>query len=104
MGEIMLIEFRVSNYKGFQNEIIFPMNRTNIVLGAGGSGKTNLGQAIWKIREHYNKPPQQMQQEDFFQLCTEKEVWMQYTFLLDAERLVYTLQWQKRTAYHIRVL
>lgn len=88
MGESMLIEFRVSNYKGFEKEIIFPVRRSNIVLGNCGSGKTCLGQAIDTMRKHYNKPPQHMQQEDFFQLCMEKEISMQYTFLFDAGRLV----------------
>lgn len=93
MGESMLIEFRVSNYKGFEKEIIFPVRRSNIVLGNCGSGKTCLAQAIDTMRKHYNNPPQHMQQEDFFQLCMEKEISMQYTFLFDAGRLVYNLQW-----------
>lgn len=89
----MLTEFRVIYYKGFENEIIFPLHTSNIIIGACGSGKTSLGQAIAMIKGHYDKPPQHLEQEDFFQLCLEKEVWMQYTFLFDAGRLVYKLKW-----------
>ena len=62
----MLQEFRVSNFKGFQEELIFKLDspgnyefsenaikddtiRTCLIYGINGSGKTNLGMAVFDI-------------------------------------------------------
>lgn len=69
-GEIyMLVEFRVKNFKNFRQELVFRLDqvknygfninaienniiKTSIVYGKNGSGKTNLGLAIYDIKSN----------------------------------------------------
>lgn len=63
---IMLVEFRVENFKNFQKELIFKFDqvrnyefnmeaikdnivKTSLIYGSNGSGKTNLGLALFDI-------------------------------------------------------
>ena len=65
----MLAKFKVKGYKGFENEIILDLEKHNdyqfnkemiknnlinkaVIYGSNGSGKTNLGIAIFDLTFH----------------------------------------------------
>ena len=104
----MLIGFAVTNYRGFKQRIVWNLAHPNnysfhadavqegivkngIIYGANGSGKTNLGLAIFDIANHlfhkWKKP-------DYYQnfACAgylNRPVEFEYTFALGGHTLLY---------------
>jgi predicted ATPase len=47
----MIISTRLKNFKGFQNEITFPVSKINLLTGINGRGKSSFLQSILLIRQ-----------------------------------------------------
>lgn len=114
----MLVEFRVQNFKNFKEELIFKLDKvknyefnveainnnvikTSLVYGKNGSGKSNLGLAIFDISVNltdkeknpdYSKRP-------FVNLSNKGNVKFYYKFKFNSSYLVY--KYEKDTPQNI---
>ncbi len=105
---IMLKRFSVENFKGFKEKITFdigsPCNygfqsgiiednciTKGIIYGINGSGKSNLGLAIFDIITHLTEKQKLLQSYDFYLNMSGRKSFaeFEYTFLFDGHELVY---------------
>src|SRR3989339_911008 len=47
----MIISTKLKNFKGFQNEITFPVSKINLLTGINGRGKSSFLQSILLLRQ-----------------------------------------------------
>ena len=104
----MLSKFAVSNYRGFSQRIELDLSnpgkydfnigiikngiiKNALIYGSNGSGKSNLGLAIFDIVHHLTLKTKQADYGRNFSYAgkTEKPVLFEYTFVFDSEIVVY---------------
>lgn len=111
MGEQAMIEkFKVYNYKGFKDEIILDLSKTRdytfnsnliknhivnkgIIYGKNGSGKSNLGFALYDLTTHLTdkQKPREIYTSNYLNLDTDdKYAVFTYEFKFSNDRIVYT--------------
>lgn len=109
----MLKQFSVENFKGFRDRIIFNIGSPNnynfnseivengcvtkgIIYGINGSGKSNLGLAIFDIITHLTDKQKLLSSYDFYlNMDSEKDfAKFEYTFCFDGHEVVY--QYEKK--------
>lgn len=111
MGDKIMIEkFIVSNYKGFNGELVFDLSKTRdyafnehliknglvnkgIIYGKNGSGKSNLGFALYDLTVHLTdkQKPNEMIGINYLNLDSNlKEATFTYYFKFEEERIIYS--------------
>lgn len=105
----MLAKFEVENFKSFKDKLVFELDKTknyefnpqyikngistkNLIYGMNGSGKSNLGLAVFDIIKHVTTKnfPNTLYAKNY--VCAyspEKPVKFAYTFKFDTNELVY---------------
>lgn len=119
-GDIMLCKFKVNGYKGFDNEISFDLENHNdyqfnndmikndiinkaIIYGKNGSGKTNIGFAIFDLVFHLTDKNRNMEQvisQNYLNMdSNHKYAEFYYEFKFDNDRIIY--KYRKESLYKI---
>ena len=105
---IMLKRFSVENFKGFKDKITFDIGSPSnygfhseiieggcitkgIIYGINGSGKSNLGLAIFDVILHLTEKQKLLQSYDFYLNMSGRKSFaeFEYTFIFDGHELVY---------------
>ena len=105
---IMLKRFSVENFKGFKDKITFDIGSPSnygfhseiieggcitkgIIYGLNGSGKSNLGLAIFDVILHLTEKQKLLQSYDFYLNMSGRKSFaeFEYTFIFDGHELVY---------------
>jgi len=108
---IVLTKFSVSNFKSFQNEFVFHLDETNgyefnkasikngivnnaLIYGHNGTGKSNLGLAIFDIIGHLTDTQKnEAEYEIYFNaLSNAKTADFHYEFLINSNKVTYDYQ------------
>ena len=104
----MLIEFRTENFKNFKEELIFKLDdvknyefskesikngviKTSLIYGTNGSGKSNLGLAIFDISANITDKQKNTNNNNkpYLNLFTKKNARFYYKFKFDSSYLEY---------------
>ena len=104
----MLKRFSVENFKGFKDKITFDIGSPSnygfhseiieggcitkgIIYGINGSGKSNLGLAIFDVILHLTEKQKLLQSYDFYLNMSGRKSFaeFEYTFIFDGHELVY---------------
>lgn len=104
----MLKRFSVENFKGFKDKITFDIGSPSnygfhseiiergcitkgIIYGINGSGKSNLGLAIFDVIIHLTEKQKLLQSYDFYLNMSGRKSFaeFEYTFIFDGHELVY---------------
>lgn len=117
-GDIMLKKFSVKNFKGFENELVFDLSKTNdyqfnkqcinngisknsLIYGKNGSGKSNLGFALFDIVMTITDKSREMfvEYNNYKNLNNDimENVEFKYEFKFDDDILVY--EYKKKDLY-----
>ena len=120
MGEYIMIEkFTVYNYKGFNEEIVLDLSKTRdyafntdliknglvnkgIIYGKNGSGKSNLGFALYDLTTHLTdkQKPSDIFTTNYINLDNEEDAAIfTYEFKFGNDRITYT--YAKRNINHL---
>ena len=110
MGEYIMIEkFKVNNYKGFNEEIVLDLSKTRdyafnseliknglvnkgIIYGKNGSGKSNLGFALYDVTSHLTdkQKPMDIFTTNYINLDNKEDVAIfTYEFKFGNDRITY---------------
>lgn len=114
----MLAEFRVKNFKGFQDELVFKLDKTNnyefnmesvrnstvnkaMIYGINGSGKSNLGLAMMDLVLHLTDKEKILSEYSSYLNYNSDETCASfyYRFAFDEQRLEY--RYQKTDFQHL---
>ena len=119
-SDIMLCKFKVKGYKGFDNEIVLDFEKHKdyqfnknlikddvinkaIIYGKNGSGKTNIGLALFDITFHLTDKNKNMEPkiiENYLNIDTNhKYAEFYYEFKFDNDRIIY--KYRKINLYRI---
>ncbi len=107
LGKIMLVKFSVKNYKQFKDEITFDLSagnyefnnecvkngvvKTALIYGENGTGKTNLGLAMFDLVSHLTDNKSDRLTDTYCRnlLSDNKNIEFMYHFVLNNKNVVY---------------
>ena len=118
-NDTMLCKFKVKGYKGFENEIALDFEKHKeyqfnqqlikndlinkmIIYGKNGSGKTNIGLALFDIVMHLtdkNKNMEQLINQNYLNMNSNDYAEFYYEFKFDKDRIIY--KYKKTSLYKL---